>query len=207
MNNSQNFTRSAKLVLKIHDITLNFETKSQHILQNMGPKVRILQIHIKKNICWTDHELNILVIYEIYIMFPIPATLYFDILKTKLQNLEIIDWPQFLKAKVKSRFPLKRREKWNNKMSNYLGSTWKDAQNYSEKNSWKTTKAFPWDLGSSLTSSPILLSRISLTRLQIRRSLQNNFSRTSFDQTSLASPTSTLFKDCWVSYLALMSSS
>ena len=96
MNNSQNFTRSAKLVLKIHDITLNFETKSQHILQNMGPKVRILQIHIKKT--WTDHELNILVIEEIYVMFPIPATLYFDILKTKLQNLEIIDWPQFLKA-------------------------------------------------------------------------------------------------------------
>ena len=140
-------------------------------------------------------------------MFPIPATFYFDILKTKLQNLKIIDWPQFLKAKVKSRFPLKRREKWGNKMSNYLGSTWKDAQNYSEKNSWKTTKAFPWDLGSSLTSSPILLSRISLTRLQIRRSLQNNFSRTSFDQPSLASSTSTLFKDCWVSYLALMSSS
>ena len=108
-------------------------------------------------------------------MFPIPATFYFDILKTKLQNLEIIDWPQFLKAKVKSRFPLKRREKWGNKMFNYLGSTWEDAQNYSEKNSWKTTKAFPWDLGSSLTSSPILLSRISLTRLQIRRSVQNNF--------------------------------
>ena len=83
-------------MLKIHDITLNFETKSQHILQNMGPKVRILQIHIKKT--WTDHELNILVIEEIYVMFPIPATLYFDILKTKLQNLEIIDWPQFLKA-------------------------------------------------------------------------------------------------------------
>ena len=91
MNNSQNFTRSAKLVLKIHDITLNFETKSQHILQNMGPKVRILQIHIKDIICSIDHEVNILVNLDIYEIFPFPATFFFDVLKTKLQSLEIID--------------------------------------------------------------------------------------------------------------------
>ena len=73
-------------MLKIHDITLNFEKKSQRILQNMGPKVRIVQIHIKDIICSIDHEVNILVNLDIYEIFPFPSTFFFDVLKTKLQS-------------------------------------------------------------------------------------------------------------------------